>query len=352
MILQLSDVSPQELPKTPRSRSGLYHHAAFLEKMNDRKVEDEKVTQTLFLRRDNLAPGAVFHKNYMEYLMGCWDHHRGVVITPDILWYSLLCEVAGLIAENPEDFRSLFSTSKERQEIHVPVNASTDVPLAEFTAEIQKRAPSNTGVFLPEFSTSTWRSQEAMLAAFCDAVSPFYSYWTFCCGFPAIDVKGTPEDWGRLYQAWLAVADLLRDKTTEHAWMSQVEKTLAGCQMKRCESSWWKEMFEVELCGSGGEVALDGWFTRMFRQQPQGVRKPVNFATHISCVNYTFQSSSKMVSKHGIFSSTESGIFLVPEFGSCVLEKREVTSEPVRGWQDSEAAVLRFLERIGESSKP
>ncbi len=51
-----------------------------------------KITQDLKYVEDNLT-GEYSHKNYIEYLLGAWDAHWGIVVNPDILWYTALCEL-------------------------------------------------------------------------------------------------------------------------------------------------------------------------------------------------------------------------------------------------------------------
>lgn len=346
--LVLSNVTPRE----PRVREDFDPRLNFLERMHDRTSREPEVTQSLFLRQFNGQPADAYHKNYMEYLLMCWGGHLGVVISPDILWYGLLCEIGSLIASDVEGFRPLFSTSHEEQALLLATNTPNILPLDDLIQMLKQRIPTDAATFLPSFTTTTERSQHAMYTAFCDAVSPYYSYWTFSCNFPAIRILGTPEDWLLLQQTWGKVITILAGTPKVElplTWFEKVGVILGNCISQANDVAWWKEMFKVERCGSGGEVEVKGWFTQLFREQPQGVRKPVNFSTHIASVKYTNLTDQKeFVLKDGIFTSQRDGIFMVPDFGSCLLERRVVKGEKVTGWPDANAAVARFLERHGE----
>ena len=68
---------------------------------------------------DVTVDGDFYHKNYMEYLENCYDRHYGYVISPDMVWYTLLSELAIHIKNNAEHYRDLFTDSDEKKEISV-----------------------------------------------------------------------------------------------------------------------------------------------------------------------------------------------------------------------------------------
>jgi len=343
--LQLSNITPGD------PSSSTWKLAAFLDTMHDRLHTEAGVRQTLFFRGDNLA-GETFHRNYLQYLELCWARHYGIVVSPDILWYTLLTELTSLIAEHPEGFRELFTRSEETTTLLVPSESPSVLPLDTLIHMLKEHVPSNVDTFLPSFSTTTDRSRHAMYAAFCDAVSPYYNYMVFCCGFPAIRILGESADWELLQKSWAEVTTILAQAgtTLPLTWFQKVGTVLGSCVDRRQDADWWREMFRNETCGSGSQQEVFGWYSDLFRIQPQGVRKSCNFSSGVTVVNYTSLVTNKSYCmKDGLFLSQAADSFLVPDFGSCLFEKRDIGIEPVHGYQDRAAAIQRLLARAGEN---
>lgn len=66
------------------------------------------------------------HQNYMHYLTLCWANHFSAIISPDIVFYTILCEIADEIKDNPEKYQHLFTHSSEK------------VTLMTFTFDVKK----------------------------------------------------------------------------------------------------------------------------------------------------------------------------------------------------------------------
>lgn len=45
---------------------------------------------------DNIQ-GTVYHRNYLGYLSKCYASHYGIVVKPDYIWYTILCEMAVIV---------------------------------------------------------------------------------------------------------------------------------------------------------------------------------------------------------------------------------------------------------------
>jgi hypothetical protein len=135
-----------------------------------RMVEREENRDLL----DHSLEGDFFHNSYLKYLDLAWLSHFGVVLTPDIFWYTLLCELTAIVRGDVETYQAFFSRSKEK----VMIGVHTDdgrLPLASLMRELRTLVPNNlSDHFLPEFSTTDEPAREARFAAFADVVSPYY----------------------------------------------------------------------------------------------------------------------------------------------------------------------------------
>lgn len=279
-----------------------------------------------------IQPAPVYHVNYLNYLEFCWAHHYVAVLTPDILWFGLLTEIASLIRVDPEVVRSLFTSSPDKVEITVQTSDPTHLPLQEIAAQLSALVPSGADNYLPTFSTTTSAARFAHYAAFADAVSPYYSYATYLCGLPAIRVEGTVDDYVKLAESWRKLPDLLKQQAP--AFVTQVqdvlEKTVVALEGARSDRplatekarEWFRGMFVCEKCGSGSQTEIEGWITQLQRVQPDGPRFASNFASQIAKVDYkNLETQREFSLLYGLFSSQLDMGVAIPQFGPLVFER-------------------------------
>lgn len=267
---------------------------------------------------DTIDMGAQhYHANYMGYLEKCWADHLGVTITPDIIWYTLLCEVAAMVKATPDNFRNLFTKSDKKEDILVFSESVIVMPLDTLAAALKERVPTDTDSFFPEFSTRTPQSFHAFQAAFCDMCSPYYNYMMYCCEIPMVDVRGTLDDWKNLGSKWDNLTKIIGVNT----WTAKVSEVLNSLIINFQDAEFWKKIFAIKHCGSGGQVEVSGWFVDLFQVQPS-VRYVENYSPHISLVKYKqLNLNQNFEMSVGLFGSKMENEFLVPDFSYVVNEK-------------------------------
>jgi len=70
--------------------------------------------------RHTIPAGAyAYHKNYANYLAEAYAKHRSIVLTPDIVWYTVLSEIARYVKDNVEECRNIFTVSEEKEAVVV-----------------------------------------------------------------------------------------------------------------------------------------------------------------------------------------------------------------------------------------
>lgn len=304
------------------------------------------------LVRDHIK-GSIYHSNYLTYLEVCWANHYTPVITPDILWFGLLNEIASLIRENPEAVRSLFSTTTEKQKIIVPTGDPELMPLDLIIDQLRGLVPSNTDAYLPTFTTTTPDARFAHYAAFCDAVSPYYEYGMMLCGFPAIQIWGTLDDYVKLTETWCGLPTLLSAQAPK--FFAQVQKTLEELVIAlhgvhrdteighEAAREWFGQIFSAKKCGSGHQTKVDGWITQLQRVQPKGPRYASNFAPQIAKVKYEeLMAKRKFTMLYGMFSSELVDGVAIPSFAPLVFEHT-----PAKKSRDSQDALVFARATLG-----
>jgi hypothetical protein len=78
--------------------------------------------------------GTLLHHNLMHYLTLAYNNHFSVILSPDMIFYTILCELADAIKTKPDSFRFLFTNSGEKTTIltqtHDPAYLDLDQVIA------------------------------------------------------------------------------------------------------------------------------------------------------------------------------------------------------------------------------
>ena len=262
-----------------------------------------------------------YHKNYMEYLAICWYSHYGVVVSPHVIWYTILTELASHIKGNSHHYRKLFTDSDEKEDISVLTSDPVELPMELIHEQLVKRVPIDTDLFLPEFTTSTKSSKLASLAAFMDAVSPYYSYSMYLCEISKIRIDGNIDDWVKIRTS---LNHILEHLDMAGNYIFEVKEIIALIidSYDTANPDFWQNIFSLKRCGSGSQVEVEGWYKKLFINpdvHPGYVR---NFPSQVSKINYKNLSTKKdYAMHHGLFgSSLNSELFLEPDFDYTIQE--------------------------------
>ena len=276
------------------------------------------------------------HLNYLDYLILCWAGHYAPVITPDYIWYTILCEITQLISKNADkpEIRSLFTTQAEgKKEIIVQSNSSYRMPLDVLVNALKPHIPVGIDNFLPRFTTSNENTKMAFHAAFADAVSPYYNYSMLMCGFPKIVIRGELQDYAKLLGALVVLPDEL--KRLNQTYFDRLSLTLAKIWVALQEidnRDFFNSILTMTPCGSGSQYEVSGWFANFFVDKKPKMSR--NFSSHVSRVDYKQLDTNKEYSMFvGLFSShlTQDNI-LEPQFNQIIFDKAGYV-EPIK--QDS-----------------
>lgn len=260
-----------------------------------------------------------YHKNYMEYLEVCYARHYIPVVAPHLLWYGVLAEIATAIKADPELYRDLFTRESDAATVLVP-SADDSLDVLVLLGYLRHLVPTDMSMFMPEFSTATTGYTVAASAAFADAVSPYYNYMVYACGFPSIRVDGTSMDWTRFAMSAARLAVVLPGLATYLNRVSiraeDIGRSLDLTTTHEELMALWKGFFKNERCGSGSQTVVSGWYTDFYMTVP-GLAKSENFTSQVSRVEYTSLSTQRRYALYaGLFASTFEDGVLVPDFST------------------------------------
>lgn len=282
--------------------------------------------------------------------------HVPLSLTPDVLWYLIVHEVAEHVRQHPGRYARTFTRAAEGQQTIVirDDRLSEDDPSCWPQSIGLVRDPLRAGMgeysmelFLPRFSTTTEEAEIALLIALMDVASPYYRYdWYTACGIPQIRLEGTAADWQSLYFR----ADLL---AREFAGLSGyftdllpvlqvIAETAAGTTP---DENFWRSIYKHSNISGG--MLVTGWITAFLAHlrkpdgfllkdefdwssqmsNPWGGYKTNWFPSHISGVPFVWDDDGTrhdMTLAAGITGvDFDDDTFLAPRLGFAVTEARD-----------------------------
>lgn len=282
--------------------------------LNVNKKEEPRVYSDLLQDLLSKRPYVIFHTSYYEYLALAWANHFSAVVSPDIIWHIILNEISIEIKANKETYKSLFTTSNDKQEIIIYADHPTKINTEELIAQLKIKVPTNVDVFLPQFTTSTPDSKIAFNVAFCDTVSNYYSYSMMLCGIPNLRVEGTIKDWKLLQNNLKKLKSLLGDNLNKYLskCCSSIDSLIRA--LTDGSESFFKFFYKVEECGSGSDEEITGWIVNFLNIEKNFylINDVPNQIPTIEYKNLTTNKKYKMAS--GCMGSLIHNGYLIPFF--------------------------------------
>ncbi len=136
-----------------------------------------------------------------------FSEHRPLVLSPDMIWTTIVQGLAQHVRKHPEELRNRFVSHQgklriqvERDDIHKgsPENPWSDV-IHQFSEAIRERLGSTYERLIADFSTTGPTERTACEVALLDTFQPYFELVLYCiCGIPEITLEGTTTDWKRL----------------------------------------------------------------------------------------------------------------------------------------------------------
>lgn len=284
----------------------------------NKSISNQSTNDNLKLVRDCIK-GNHRHLGYLEYLGEAWKYHYGVIFTPDFFWQLFLTEVATHIKNNSGKYRSLFTESQGDTMITVPTGDPQLIDLNLIIEGLRGLVPTNTDIFLPEFTTTTMEASMAFNAAFADAMSPYYSYSMYMCGIPSVKLLGDENDWDTIIGNIESLSEII-DLPTYFDKVTALATTIKS-NINNPDVDFWTNMFSLKRCGSGGQTEVEGWINDLYVAKPSPAYIQ-NYPSGVSFVSYKFLGTGQEYELcYGLFSSNIEGDYLAPEFGYVINEK-------------------------------
>jgi hypothetical protein len=283
--------------------------------------------------------------------------HVPLSLSPDVLWFTVVHEVAVHVRLNAEQYAGLFTDAPgHRQEIRVRDDSLLD-PEPDWSRSIrlvleplrERLGSEVTDLFLPRFSTTTPDDVSSALVALMSVVSPYYRFeWLSLCGIPRIRLEGVADDWRLLAHRVRELASWFEGlRPWFEALCPVLEEIAATAAGGEVDTDFWRSFYKWESL-SGGEY-VSGWITVLFAhtQSPagpvpkesfrwrRGERYLENaFPSHVAAVPFRWTRPDgvrEMRFMAGILGIERDGAYLRPRLGHAVSELLPTEPDPADG---------------------
>ncbi|WP_327701110.1 DUF4419 domain-containing protein [Streptomyces decoyicus] len=270
----------------------------------------------------------------------CFTAHLPLSLSPDLLWYAVVHEVAVHVRLNSSTYEGLFTDMPGHQQTIAvrddlaPRNWEHSVNLVQ--QPLRDRIGDEVAdLFQPAFSTTTPTDATATLVALMDVVSPYYRFrWQTLCGIPRIRLEGTGRDWRLLaarvreLEGWFE--GLRPWFTALHPVLDAISATASGWGV---DHPFWRSLYKWESDSGGDRVT--GWITAFFAHRytddgprPRqsfgaGTTAEEDFPAHISRVPFRWETPAgtfEMAFLGGVLGIERDGEWIRPQLGHAVVE--------------------------------
>ena len=152
----------------------------------------------------NLPNNTFTHSGLIYYLHACWAKELGCVVRPDMIYFTVLSEIASCVLKRPNDFKSLFTSKNGKENIiivdeladtgHLDIHVLCDALRNKVVSKELYQLVCDTN-----FTSDDPNAREARCMAFCEMGIPYYNYLTTLCGISSVDIQGPFTDWKKLF---------------------------------------------------------------------------------------------------------------------------------------------------------
>ena len=204
-----------------------------------------------------------------------FDKHVPVIITPDIIWNTIMQGISKHINENSEEFRHIFVTHKDKKTLEIKRDdfrtGNTTNKWQEVTKEFITKIIENchcdslNKAIKLRFTTTTSVQDAVHDMTFMDAVKSYFEYKMYTmCGIPYIDIQGTVDDWKNIKNSLnvLDELDLTSWKLKLHNILDHFIEVYDDVNDKKFWNSIY--LFHGAEGGSGSVTTVSGWISDLF----------------------------------------------------------------------------------------
>eukprot|EP01064_Diplonema_japonicum_P013425 TRINITY_DN20996_c0_g1_i1.p1 TRINITY_DN20996_c0_g1~~TRINITY_DN20996_c0_g1_i1.p1 ORF type:complete len:452 (+),score=88.61 TRINITY_DN20996_c0_g1_i1:44-1357(+) len=274
----------------------------------------------------------------------CFNHHLPLVLTPDVIWLTVVNGLAMHVNQNSETLRSKFVSHEGKVDLKVVSdhfvkgqhNDWKEV-FSKWSEKVRDHIGKDVHENLsPHFTTTTPVTRAASEVVMLDVVQTYFTYIEMSsCGIPQFTIEGSIDDWRNMQRR---VQRFLEIDPSLEWWTKPVVNVLREFELAaegNPSHDFWRSWYKSDELSSGeivtGNIALlfpytvgRGRVTRNVWNEP--IASPSEYPASLSNVPFIWKYHGRDISMR----------FLAGLFG-CTYDKTDGV-KPVVGWAVAEAS--------------
>lgn len=279
--------------------------------------DDAKLIHQSYLSDEN----TLTHGSLIHYVYNCWAREHNVVLRPDMIMYTILCEIARYIVTDPESVRHLYSNSNDK--IMVSFDFSSfetleDNILAKLKSLIANQEYMHTILDI-HYKSAPEEFKKVIPAIFLYSATPFFSYCSVTCGIPEVIIKGDILEWNDVNNRINKLKEFI---PTISKYLDKCNEVLNNIleSIKNNDTNKMNNIFTLRAnrdCLSGAPpVICNGWICDLYMNTYSMINK---YNTHLAAIPYSHDGNN-YVKIWGLCYSNLDNNTLNPQYGYTVYE--------------------------------
>jgi hypothetical protein len=217
------------------------------------------------------------NNNFINAFLDAYNYHKTLVIRPDDIKLQILMIISTCVNNNPEKFRSYFVDHDEKKDLVVRNGSfNADYFCKKFSELLEENIKDKEFAqhYTTKFSTTNQIISTVNNITLMNTLKEYFSFTMICeCGIPAVVLKGTDDDWVKLFQTYDYFKKIFLETELKN-WFRHFDKVIDLFKKMRNEiktdqtadkyiCEMWRRVISYIPRGSGGDQILGGW-VRLF----------------------------------------------------------------------------------------
>lgn len=216
---------------------------------------------------ESLEDTSTYHALFSTIYLA-FSQHRPLVISPDMVWITILQGFAQHVKNNSEELRHLLVDhsgkkslviEKEEAFIDSPEYNWQDV-VHQFAKALSESVPDHYANLVSDFSTTGPLERVVSEIALLDVFQTYFEYIMYCiCGIPQITLEGSPQDWKLLKEKIEFLSLYKLDWWLVH--LREITEQFYRASQNDVDKAYWQDIYKQ--MNSYGTSTINGWIVKL-----------------------------------------------------------------------------------------
>lgn len=237
----------------------------------------------------------ITHAGFIHYLHLCWIMEAGCEIRPDMIYYTVISELASLIIGDRKQYAHLLTNSCEKEYIFA-INRDNTVEhdcLARAVGRTIKDTDLLRAICNVNFDSDVTHADYARKMSLIHTPNPSHELFSIKSGIPHIDIIGAEKDWVLLYNTLVKINNIIPTKyllsvldivmnIIFYTFGTKIDESFT--EVFNSSKSFFEKFFEYGPGQTGNSI--HGWAKSLYINGLSDDISLAKFPSHISCIPF------------------------------------------------------------------